>query len=139
MIAQILTIALAMQAGVPPPIPMPTPTPTATPTPSVPTVPLVPVCLTRTVTDSKGVQHPYPIIVSTLESAALVLKGFAVAPCATTRIRPATYRTEVCRLARGNTAVQLRLESMLGAKPKDLCASAQALGSALDAVITLVN
>lgn len=83
-------------------------------------------CLTREFKDSKGVAHQMPIFVPGKEVATHAAKGFATSACGTMKIEE--YRREVCRLSRmGNTAVQHRLEQVLGAAPKALCASIKAV------------
>jgi hypothetical protein len=129
-------MSLTLQAGTP------TPSPSATPAPGLPgglpALP-IPVCLTRPVTDAKGKPQTFAVIVPSAQSAGLQVMGFSVRPCAAVSIRPAAYRDDMCRLARGNSAVQRRLETVLGAKPVDLCTSARALGTALDGVVTTTN
>ena len=101
-------------------------------------LPLIPVCLTRTVTDAEGGTHPFPIVVRQGALGQSTVARFTPIACLATGLEAVRYRTEVCRLAGlGNSAVQARLEYILGAPPKALCTEANAFGSLLTTILTL--
>jgi hypothetical protein len=80
-------------------------------------------CLMRTFLDATGTAQPITIYVPAREAGAYAAGGFVVSACGAMSL--AAYRAEACRVSRlGNTAVQNRLTEILGARPKDLCASA---------------
>lgn len=89
-------------------------------------------CLTRSVTDASGIAKPMVIVAPDGEIRAYSARGFAVTPCTLTAAQMAYERDEMCKATKlGNDAVQKRLEQVVGASPKQMCASAQAvLGSA---------
>lgn len=81
-------------------------------------------CLARTYKDADGLDRPLVIAVPPGEASEYGRLGFQPASCAS--IDLVAYRDEVCRLPTlGNSAVQNRLEEVLGAAPLKMCASAK--------------
>lgn len=133
-----LPVAIAVLLQSVSPAATPTPAPTATPTPSSAVAVGLPLCLSRPVTGGTAGSR-FDVVVTSALSTTLLTKGFSVIPCATSYWTAAKYRDEVCRLAKGNTAVQARLETFIGVKPTLLCETAAVLGTSVDSVLTRAN
>jgi hypothetical protein len=81
-------------------------------------------CLSRPFTDASGASQTLTIYVLAAETQTYGANGFASDVCR--GMSPTAYRSETCRIAQlGNDAVQNRLTQVLGARPIDLCNSAQ--------------
>lgn len=81
-------------------------------------------CLSRPFLGANGASQPHTIYVPSGEVSIYQAKGFVPAACGPVSLE--VHRARVCHLAiYGNDAVQRRFQQVLGAKPKDLCASAK--------------
>lgn len=81
-------------------------------------------CVVKIYKDSQGVDRSLIIPALPGDGPALGARGFAPGLCGS--VNPASYRNKVCRLVHlGNSAVQKRLEQVLGAAPATLCAAAR--------------
>lgn len=82
-------------------------------------------CLVRTFKDASGLDRPMTVVVPAGEVKDYAGRGFQVTSCGAVDL--VAYRNEVCKLATvGNSAVQKRLEAVLGVSPARMCASAKA-------------
>jgi hypothetical protein len=80
-------------------------------------------CMVRMFKDASGVDRPVKIVVPNAETDDYRTRGFQTTTCSAPDV--AAFRTEACRLKTlGNSAVQKRLEEVLGASPAKMCASA---------------
>ena len=94
-----------------------------------------PVCMSGPWRDARQTMAPkkgkrFKIVVAQRDSAGFVKRGFSKKDCAAADLvsvaRRNAWRDEICTMASfGNEAVQQQLARALGARPAELCASAE--------------